>query len=405
MPHIDPAAGCTGCTGCYASCPKAAITLQSNRDGFYTAQIDSEKCIDCGVCIRACTLLDKRNPARDVHTLPCQYVYSLDAYAREQSASGGFFYLMAQAALKRGSLVCGCVWDGRFTARHVCTDSLETVQTMRQSKYVQSDMGDCFRQIKTALANGRTVFFTGTPCQTTSLNRFVGHYRTRLLTCAVICGGVPSPKVWKAYQLALEKKAGARLASVEMRSKRMKWLVPNLYVQFENGASINEVLLTKNLYGSNFCRGLFIMDQCTRCRYRLDTVDADLMFGDHWCISGAMLRKSKNKGASVVIPLSEQGQEALEGLSAQLYREDGNIQDVIDSHAVLMKDHFPNPHREDFFGRMEGEDVLVLLQEYADADLGVNTLRGRVKALLYRTGLYSKLFEWRWMLQKNPKYK
>ena len=44
---------CCGCGVCAVSCPKQAITM-TLLDGFYKAEIDNSKCINCGLCIKIC---------------------------------------------------------------------------------------------------------------------------------------------------------------------------------------------------------------------------------------------------------------------------------------------------------------------------------------------------------------
>lgn len=41
---------CTSCQVCAAVCPKEAITIDLNPDGFYRPLVNESKCIDCGLC-------------------------------------------------------------------------------------------------------------------------------------------------------------------------------------------------------------------------------------------------------------------------------------------------------------------------------------------------------------------
>ena len=49
---------CTSCQMCAAVCPKDAITIQLNENGFYRPYLDAEKCVDCGLCVRVCYKFD-----------------------------------------------------------------------------------------------------------------------------------------------------------------------------------------------------------------------------------------------------------------------------------------------------------------------------------------------------------
>ena len=47
---------CCGCTACYAICPKSAITMQPDEEGFDYPVIDEEKCVRCGMCLKVCPI-------------------------------------------------------------------------------------------------------------------------------------------------------------------------------------------------------------------------------------------------------------------------------------------------------------------------------------------------------------
>lgn len=47
---------CCGCTACFAVCPKNAITMQADEEGFEYPVIDESVCIKCEMCIRVCPI-------------------------------------------------------------------------------------------------------------------------------------------------------------------------------------------------------------------------------------------------------------------------------------------------------------------------------------------------------------
>ena len=47
---------CCGCTACCAACPKDAITMVEDEEGFDYPQINDEMCIRCHLCIRVCPI-------------------------------------------------------------------------------------------------------------------------------------------------------------------------------------------------------------------------------------------------------------------------------------------------------------------------------------------------------------
>lgn len=47
---------CCGCTACYAICPKGAITMKDDKEGFEYPIIDEKKCVRCGMCLKVCPI-------------------------------------------------------------------------------------------------------------------------------------------------------------------------------------------------------------------------------------------------------------------------------------------------------------------------------------------------------------
>ena len=45
---------CCGCTACYAICPKEAISMVEDEEGFEYPQIDESKCVRCYQCLKVC---------------------------------------------------------------------------------------------------------------------------------------------------------------------------------------------------------------------------------------------------------------------------------------------------------------------------------------------------------------
>lgn len=47
---------CCGCTACYAICPKSAISMQPDEEGFLYPSVKEEKCVKCYQCLKVCPI-------------------------------------------------------------------------------------------------------------------------------------------------------------------------------------------------------------------------------------------------------------------------------------------------------------------------------------------------------------
>jgi len=47
---------CCGCSACFSVCPKGAICMVQDEEGFLYPWIHEEKCINCRLCIKVCPL-------------------------------------------------------------------------------------------------------------------------------------------------------------------------------------------------------------------------------------------------------------------------------------------------------------------------------------------------------------
>lgn len=45
---------CCGCSACYAICPKSAIFMVEDEEGFKYPCVDEDRCISCYMCLKVC---------------------------------------------------------------------------------------------------------------------------------------------------------------------------------------------------------------------------------------------------------------------------------------------------------------------------------------------------------------
>ena len=87
-----------------------------------------------------------------------------DEATRATSRSGGIFTALSDQVLSNCGVVYGCVLMDDFNAVHIRADNEEDCNRMRGSKYIQSKLGDTFKNVKVDLDARRSVLFSGTSC-------------------------------------------------------------------------------------------------------------------------------------------------------------------------------------------------------------------------------------------------
>lgn len=81
---------CCGCGACASICPKGAISMKPDNQGFIYPVIDSNLCVSCGACKKVCAYQNESSLHKPVQA------YAAVNKAKEQlekSASGGILLL------------------------------------------------------------------------------------------------------------------------------------------------------------------------------------------------------------------------------------------------------------------------------------------------------------------------
>lgn len=283
---------CCGCSACFNICPVQAITMQEDREGFKYPKIDERSCINCGKCEKACPVLHAETAGRTLH--PAFYaVWNRQDEARLSSSSGGVFRVLAEDVLVDGGVVYGAAFDVHNRLRYVRAESADALVPLTGSKYVQSEIGTAFCQVRADLKNGRRVLFTGTPCQVAGLYAFLGGDDANLLTADVLCHGVPSPAVFERY---LESLGVGEKCRIEFRNKDNGWKKYEVVV----GDRVHETFRA-NAYMKGFLSNLYLRPSCASCRFVGCRRPGDLTLGDFWGAGNFRKRYDDDKGTSLVL--------------------------------------------------------------------------------------------------------
>lgn len=81
----------------------------------------------------------------------------------------------------------GCVLTDEFTAAHIRAENVAERNQMRGSKYIQSKLGDTFKNVRKDLGARKEVLFSGTSCQVAGLKHFLGKEYKNLFCVDIVC--------------------------------------------------------------------------------------------------------------------------------------------------------------------------------------------------------------------------
>ena len=245
--------------------------------------------------------------------------WNKDDKIRKDSTSGGVFTALAEYILESGGVVFGAAFDGRQHLRHVACFRREDLWRMRGAKYVQSDLGDCYREVKRWLQT-KPVLFSGTPCQVDGLYRYLGGRPDNLVTCDLVCHGVPSPGVWEDMARSIEERKGKKLQAVRFRNKVTGWKDSHFTTVFSDG-TVDTAPLFATEFGRAFGRALFLRPCCYRCQYTSMNRPGDFTLGDFWGLGEDELADQQEKGVSLLLVNTPKGSHLFDQLplSRQAY--------------------------------------------------------------------------------------
>ena len=306
---------CTGCSACLNSCPIGCIVMSADEHGFRYPHVDRSSCIDCGQCESVCPVLNNRPSNSTSLFYGCKHV---DDEVRRHSSSGGFFYELARTVIMSGGVVFGAAFSEDFhRVVHVKASTLEELEPIRVSKYVQSEVDSSFPLVKAALGRGQSVLFSGTPCQIAGIKSFIGEVPDNLILAEVICHGVPSPKVWDIYLSGLENNQGSKVKFVTFRDKSKSWRKSDFLALFENGDEFRQAN-SENPYMKAFLKNLSLRPSCARCRFKSFSSGTDITMGDFWGSTELGDSYNDDIGISVVALNTFKGRNCFDSIKDKL---------------------------------------------------------------------------------------
>ena len=370
MIQISSKADCCGCSACSNICGHQAITMKSDSEDFLYPSVNMKLCTNCGLCEKVCPIINKKEE-QQFHQ-KAYLVQHKDPKILRESTSGGAFTAIAAYILKKGGVVFGAAFDEQFRVVHTSVEDEKELYKFRNSKYVQSDLGDTFRQVRSILKTGRLVCYSGTPCQIEGLKSFLMKDYDNLYMVDVVCRAVPSPMIWEKYKCFVSE--GSQIKSAYFRDKR------------QYGYDYSQLSVKTNLknyhhgvesdpYLRAFFSGLSVRPSCYACAFKKRYRVSDLTIWD--CFDPSKMDKSldNNGGVTRILVQSEKGalltSEILDSFQYKEVPPERVLAGVREMfHAASM-----NPRRKEFFEDARSMEEEAFFKKYFPDSMKVKAER------------------------------
>lgn len=347
---------CYGCEACIQICPRNALSMKEDDEGFRYPLLDESLCIGCNLCHKVC-------PYENMPERHCSDKYAFGGYIKDEqikfeSTSGGAFSAIVNTFSDENYVIFGAESKGLLVWHSFITDKKDLAK-FRKSKYSQSKMGKSYQQVKEFLNDGKKVLFSGTPCQIAGLKAFLRNVnRDHLLTVEVICEGVPSPLYVRKYEQSLKKKYGTVIQSIDYRYKGCsllgyhKWdfeIMRTTNMMKNNERKIIEKDRWFNPFWSVWLKHLMSRPSCYECPFATTERVADISLGDLWGVHLYCPELyGKNGGASLAVANTDKGKKILQASESKMYGHELRFEEALKYQSPMRKHIDSNPDRKRF---------------------------------------------------------
>lgn len=380
MIKISDKSECCGCSACASVCAHNAITMKPDAMGFLYPEVDVSKCVECGLCEKVCAFNDDYDKRLNLSVPEAYGARHKDMSEVETSRSGAAFIAISDWVLEQGGIVYGVGYADHFRVVHKRAVTKEERDEFKGSKYVQSDMGTIFRQVKQDLRDGKIVLFSGTPCQTAGLNSYIGKkYRENLYLVDIVCHGVPSPYIWRDYLSYIEKKYKKKVSVVNFRDKgEYGWAAHKETFIFGDGEKITP---EQSPYTDLFYKHIMLRQSCGSCHYCNTVRPSDITIADFWGFEKTNVEINEdNKGVSLLLINTDKGHRVLEEIKNKMCLISAKLDNCL--QANLMHPSILNAKSKEFESLYVKRGFIYVLKKYTN--VGLNSIIGKLTHRIHK---------------------
>lgn len=384
MIEIKEKSQCCGCTACSSICPKKAIVMKQDEEGFMYPIIDKRKCVNCGLCDKVCPV---KNVNKEMFEQKAYIVNNKNDEIRKDSTSGGAFTPIAEYVLNQGGVVYGAAFDKNYNVVHTYVDNKESLTILRGSKYVQSFLGDTFKQVKDLLNDNRIVCFSGTPCQIEGLKKFLQKDYKNLITVDVMCHAVPSPLVWKKYlNYEASKLKGKKIKKVLFRDKsKYGYKYSTMTIKTDKDEYSRGV--ESDPYLRAFFGDLSDRPSCYDCKFKKQCHVSDFTIWDCFIVDNFDKNLDDDKGTSRILINTENGRNTFEKIKGSFNYTEVQTDSLVKNVKEMLQSVEMNEKRTKFFKDLNEMNEEEFFKKWFPDTIKVKVER-TARVTMARTGVY-----------------
>lgn len=369
---------CTGCGACVQRCPKRCISWTQREFGFRYPQIDKDACVNCGQCEKVCPI-DK---ALEVSAEQKAYAaVHKDDEVLAKSTSGGAFTAIADAVFAQGGIVYGAAMLDGMQVKHIRTSGKDDFEGLRSSKYLQSDTGTTYQMVEQDLKQGKTVLYSGTPCQIDGLKNFLGKDYENLYTVDIVCHGVGSQAYFDKYMDYARERYG-KIKALRFRSKEYAGWSCGGVVVVDSSDCLKKIPYRDfdNYYYSYFLSGDIYRKSCYSCKYANTNRVGDFALGDYWGVEALNLPLQTENGCSLLLVNNRHAMQLLDEIES-LDRVETTVEQAAHCNKQLNAPSKLMDSRQNRIGEYESMSGQQIQKEYLK-NHRKTVVKGQLKALM-----------------------
>ena len=370
---------CTGCGACVQCCPKRCISWTQREFGFRYPQIDKDACVNCGLSEKVCPI-DKALEVSDE-----QKAYAAvhkDDEVLAKSTSGGAFTAIADAIFAQGGIVYGAAMRDGMQVKHIRTSGKDDFEGLRSSKYLQSDTGTTYQMVEQDLKQGKTVLYSGTPCQIDGLKNFLRKDYENLYTADIVCHGVGSQAYFDKYMDYARERYG-KIKALRFRSKEYAgWSCGGGVVVVDSSDCLKKIPYRDfdNYYYSYFLSGDIYRKSCYSCKYANTNRVGDFTLGDYWGVEALNLPLQTENGCSLLLVNNQHAMQLLDEIES-LDRVETTVEQAAHCNKQLNAPSKLMDSRQNRIGEYESMSGQQIQKEYLK-NHRKTVVKGQLKALM-----------------------